>query len=338
MENLKQKYSLLQEEAIGLVKTTFLNELRMQLNLRKVSAPLVVLQGTGVNDNLNGIERPVEFPIADMEEQKAEVVHSLAKWKRMRLKEYAIEEGKGIVTDMRALRPDEKMSKIHSIFVDQFDWEVHISKEDRTLDKLKYVVKKIYSTLKHTEWIVAKSYTNFTPFLPESITFIHSEDLLSKYPTLTPKERENKITKEHGAVFIIGIGGVLADGKKHDGRAPDYDDWSTPTKEGYKGLNGDILVWNPVLNSSFELSSMGIRVNEESLINQLKLESCTQRKSLNFHSQLLQGKLPQSIGGGIGQSRLAMLLLRSRHIGEVQTSIWSKEIIEEAEKEGYQLL
>jgi aspartate--ammonia ligase len=326
------------EDAIALVKTTFLSELCNQLNLRTVSAPVVVLKGTGVNDDLNGVERAVGFPIKDMNEQIGEVVHSLAKWKRMRLKEYDIQEGKGIVTDMRALRPDEEMSAVHSISVDQFDWEQHISKEERSIDKLKSTVKKIYSALKFTEQTVFKAYPDFLPFLPEDIVFIHTEELLEQYPELTPKEREYQVAKQYGAVFIIGIGGALADGKKHDGRAPDYDDWSTETGAGQKGLNGDILVWNPVLKTAFELSSMGIRVDESALLKQLELEQCPERKSLHFHDQLLQGQLPQSIGGGIGQSRLAMLLLKKRHIGEVQVSIWSDKVKEEAKKEGYQLL
>jgi aspartate--ammonia ligase len=344
MKNLKEASThstldrITTEEAIDLVKSTFQKELCSQLDLKKVSAPAVVLKGTGINDDLNGTERAVGFPIKDMEEQRAEVVHSLAKWKRLRLKEYGIEEGKGIVTDMRALRPDEELSPIHSVTVDQFDWEKHISPKDRTVDILKETVRKIYHALRITERTIYRAFPDILPFLPEDIFFIHTEELLVKYPELSPKEREHEAAKQYGAVFIMGIGGALADGKKHDGRAPDYDDWSTQTADGLKGLNGDIVVWNPVLKSAFELSSMGIRVDETALLRQLEIEACPERKDLYFHKQLLKGELPQSIGGGIGQSRLVMLLLKKRHIGEVQVSIWSEKIKEEAEKEGIVLL
>lgn len=326
------------EDAIELVKSTFVKTLAQELDLKKVSAPVVVLTGTGINDDLNGIERPVGFPIKDLQERRAEVVHSLAKWKRLRLKEYAIPEGKGIVTDMRALRPDEELTSLHSIYVDQFDWEKHIAKTERTLEKLKDTVTRIYCALKATEQAVYEAYPALTPFLPEQIEFVHTEDLLEMYPDLTAKEREDAIVKKYGAVFLIGIGGVLKSGEKHDGRAPDYDDWSTKTKEGYQGLNGDILVWNPILGRAFELSSMGIRVDEIALMHQLELEGELSRKELYFHQLLLAGELPQSIGGGIGQSRLAMLLLKKKHIGEVQVSIWSDEIRTKAAEEGVALL
>ena len=326
------------EKLIELIKSTFIKELCYNLNLTKVSSPVVVLKGTGVNDNLNGVERPVSFPIKDMNEQQAEVVHSLAKWKRLRLKEYDIPEGEGIITDMRALRPDEEMSAIHSIYVDQFDWEKHISKDERSLDKLREVVNEIYAALKRTAARLYNQSKEFKQFLPQHIKFIHTEELLEKYPDLTPKERENIVAKEFGAVFIIGIGGSLANGKKHDGRAPDYDDWSTQTADGLKGLNGDIVVWNPILNSAFEISSMGIRVDETSLQRQLEIEGCPDRKDLYFHKQLLEGKLPQSIGGGIGQSRLAMLLLQKKHIGEVQVSIWSDKVKEYTDQMNIKLL
>lgn len=326
------------EKLIELIKSTFIKELCYNLNLTKVSSPVVVLKGTGVNDNLNGVERPVSFPIKDMNEQQAEVVHSLAKWKRLRLKEYDIPEGEGIITDMRALRPDEEMSAIHSIYVDQFDWEKHISKDERSLDKLREVVNEIYTALKRTAKRLYNQFNEFKQFLPQHIKFIHTEELLEKYPDLTPKERENIVAKEFGAVFIIGIGGALANGKKHDGRAPDYDDWSTPTEDGLKGLNGDIVVWNPILNSAFEISSMGIRVDETSLQRQLEIEACLDRKDLYFHKQLLKGELPQSIGGGIGQSRLVMLLLQKKHIGEVQVSIWSDKVKEHADQMNIKLL
>lgn len=326
------------EEAIELVKSTFMQELCQELNLSKVSAPVVVLKGTGINDDLNDLERPVDFPIKDMNERRAEVVHSLAKWKRLRLKEYAVPEGKGIVTDMRALRPDEVLSPLHSIYVDQFDWEKHIPTTARTLEELKMTVEKIYAALKKTEAKIFKVYPEVFPQLPPKITFIHSEELLEKYPTLSPKEREDAAAKEHGAIFLIGIGGALGNGQKHDGRAPDYDDWSTRTQEGKAGLNGDIIVWNATLGHSFELSSMGIRVDKVALLRQLELEGCLERKALYFHKLLLEEALPQSIGGGIGQSRLAMLLLKKRHIGEVQVSIWSDAIRAQAAREGIQLL
>ena len=326
------------EKLIELIKSTFIKELCYNLNLTKVSSPVVVLKGTGVNDNLNGVERPVSFPIKDMNEQQAEVVHSLAKWKRLRLKEYDIPEGEGIVTDMRALRPDEEMSAIHSIYVDQFDWEKHISKDERSLDKLREVVNEIYTALKRTAKRLYNQFNEFKQFLPQHIKFIHTEELLEKYPDLTFKERENIVAKEFGAVFIIGIGGALEDGKKHVGRAPDYDDWSTPTEDGLKGLNGDIVVWNPILNSAFEISSMGIRVDETSLQRQLEIEGCPDRKDLYFHQQLLKGELPQSIGGGIGQSRLVMLLLQKKHIGEVQVSIWSDKVKEYTDQMNIKLL
>lgn len=326
------------EEAIELVKTTFLKELSKVLCLKKISSPLVVLKGTGVNDDLSGLERPVSFPIKDMAEQQAEVVHSLAKWKRLRLKEYNIPKGKGVVTDMRALRPDEEHSAIHSIYVDQFDWEKHISLEERNLNTLKDTVCLIYKALKTTEQVIYSAYPSLCPSLPEEIMFIHTEDLLGLYPNLSPKERENAITQKYGAVFLIGIGGKLADGEKHDGRAPDYDDWTTPTSTQHKGLNGDILVWNTVLGGAFELSSMGIRVDKITLLRQLELEKELARKDLDFHQCLLAGDLPQSIGGGIGQSRLVMFLLQKRHIGEVQVSIWSETIRRNAKKEGIVLL
>ena len=326
------------ENSVRMIKSTFLTKLCEELNLSVVSAPVVVLKGTGINDNLNGIERPVGFPIKDMNEQTGEVVHSLAKWKRLRLRDYSIKEDSGIVTDMRALRPDEEMSTIHSIYVDQFDWEKHISQKDRNLNTLKDIVNKIYSALKYTNQLaITNNWPDDSLSLPKDITFIHTEDLINEFPNLTPKEREHSIVKRHGSVFLIGIGGKLVDGKKHDGRAPDYDDWSTETENG-KGLNGDILIWNPILGTSFEVSSMGIRVDKTSLLKQLEIEDCLDRKNLYFHNELLEGKLPQSIGGGIGQSRLVMLLLQKRHIGEVQVSIWSDTVKDSAEKMGIELL
>jgi aspartate--ammonia ligase len=330
---------LIAEQAIRMVKNTFLYKLCDELNLSVVSAPVVVLKGTGINDDLNGVERAVGFPIKDMGEQRAEVVHSLAKWKRLRLKEYGIEEGNGIVTDMRALRPDEEMSKIHSISVDQFDWEKHISEKDRNLNTLKDTVNKIYNAIKYTYQIsLINGWTEDSLSLPNDITFVHTEELIKEFPNLTPKQRENAIVQRYGSVFLIGIGGELSNGVKHDGRAPDYDDWSTPTEEGLKGLNGDILIWNPALGTSFEISSMGIRVDKTALLRQLEIEGCLDRKNLYFHNELLEGRLPQSIGGGIGQSRLAMLILQKKHIGEVQVSIWSDDVIESAKEMGIELL
>lgn len=327
------------ESAIIMIKNTFLTQLCENLNLNVVSGPLVVLKGTGINDDLNGTERAVSFPIKDMDEQRAEVAHSLAKWKRLRLKEYDIAEGCGIITDMRALRPDEEMSEIHSIYVDQFDWEKNISPKERNLTTLKDTVIKIYTSLRHTnELSLLNGWSDKLLELPRDITFIHTEDLIKEYPNLTPKERECKIVKRYVSVFLIGIGGELSNGVKHDGRAPDYDDWSTPTGDGLKGLNGDILIWNPALGTSFEISSMGIRVDKTALLRQLEIEGCLDRKNLYFHNELLEGRLPQSIGGGIGQSRLAMLILQKKHIGEVQVSIWSDDVIESAKEMGIELL
>lgn len=310
------------EKAITLVKETFEGELSRQLKLVKVSSPIAVLDGTGINDDLNGIERPVSFPVKSMEDKRAVVVHSLAKWKRLRLKQLEMEPNSGIITDMRALRPDEDFTALHSIYVDQWDWEQRIWPGDRTLNRLKETVKKIYSALRATELAVYEQYPQIEPVLPADITFIHSEELLCCYPWLSPKEREYAAAREYGAIFIIGIGGVLSNGERHDGRAPDYDDWSTLNEEGYSGINGDIIVWNPVLECAFELSSMGVRVDKAALIRQLEERGCSDRSLLTFHSMLLAGELPESIGGGIGQSRVCMFMLKKRHIGEVQVSIW----------------
>lgn len=316
---------LKREQAITFVKETFVGKLKQALNLIPVSSPLVVLDGTGINDDLNGVERPVAFPIKSLDEQRAVVVHSLAKWKRVRLSELEIEQEEGIITDMRALRPDEDYSPIHSIYVDQWDWEKVISPQDRNLAYLKATVKEIYRTLLETEQAVEQQYPDKKAVLPAEITFISSEELLQKYPDSTPKERENAIAKECGAVFLYGIGGELSNGFIHDGRAADYDDWSTQNDAGYQGLNGDILVWNPILNSAFELSSMGIRVDKQALIRQLEIRKCSERVELPFHQQLVNDELPQSIGGGIGQSRVCMFMLKLCHIGEVQVSIWDEQ-------------
>ncbi len=316
------------ETAIKMLKTEFQKALASRLNLRRVTAPLFVLAGTGINDDLNGVERAVSFPIKCMGDQKAEVVHSLAKWKRMKLGSYGIAPGYGLYTDMNAIRSDEELDNIHSLYVDQWDWERTITAADRQLVFLKWVVEKIYEAFLEIEQRIYAEYSHITPILPAEITFIHSEELLKRYPGLTPRERETEAAREYGAIFVIGIGGLLADGQKHDGRAPDYDDWTTPTHSGFHGLNGDIVLWNPVLQSSFEISSMGIRVDKEALVRQLDMAGCPQRKELTFHKALLEDKIPLSIGGGIGQSRLCMFFLRAAHIGEVQASIWPEEMIE----------
>ena len=322
------------EKAIKFIKDQFQTQLASELKLRRVTAPMIVMKGTGLNDDLNGIERPVAFPVKGLGEQTAEVVHSLAKWKRYMLGELQIPVGKGLYTDMNALRPDEDFSNLHSIYVDQWDWEKSISKEERSLEVLKQTVKQIYAALKRTEYILSEQYPMLKPQLPEEITFIHSEDLLEKYPKLSPKERESEAAKEFGAVFVIGIGGELKNGEPHDGRAPDYDDWTTHTLNGYCGLNGDIILWNPVLELAFEISSMGIRVDEDALIKQLEIRGEEKRKELMFHKKLLAGELPYSIGGGIGQSRLCMFLLKKAHVGEVQSSIWPDELRETCRKAG----
>ncbi len=310
------------EKAIPYVKDMFHDNLSAQLALLRVTAPMVVLSGTGINDDLNSVERPVSFPIKSMSDSRAEVVHSLAKWKRLKLAEMGVGPGRGIYTDMNALRPDEDLDNIHSIYVDQWDWEKVINRDDRNLSFLKSTVRRIYEAVKVTENKVFVEFPCIEPVLPEDIFFIHSEELLELYPGLSPKERENEIVRKHKAVFIIGIGGDLSDGKPHDGRAADYDDWSTENTYGYKGLNGDILLWNPVLENAFEISSMGIRVDEKALALQLAIRGQEWKKDLYFHRKLLAGELPCTIGGGIGQSRLCMFLLRKAHIGEIQSSIW----------------
>ncbi len=326
------------EKAIKAVKDMFQSNLAAQLTLLRVTAPMVVLSGTGINDDLNGVERPVRFPIKEMNDRKAEVVHSLAKWKRLKLAELKTPPGRGIYTDMNALRPDETLDNIHSIYVDQWDWEKVIRPSERNLDFLKKTVRRIYEAIKVTENRLYVEFPEIVPSLPDEIFFIHSEELLRMYPSMTPKERENAITKEHKAVFLIGIGGELSDGSVHDGRASDYDDWSTPNSDGYKGLNGDILLWNNVLESSFEVSSMGIRVDPESLRRQLAIRGDEDRAGLYFHKKLLSGELPQTIGGGIGQSRLCMFLLRKAHIGEIQSGLWPEEMVTACRSAGIDLV
>lgn len=326
------------EQGIKLIKEFFQQNLSTELRLRRVTAPLFVLQGLGINDDLNGVERAVTFPIKELGDAKAEVVHSLAKWKRMKLGEDDIEPGYGIYTDMNAIRADEELDNLHSLYVDQWDWEAVITKDQRTKAHLKSIVERIYGAIRRTEYLACEWYPQLKPFLPETIHFVHAEELLQMYPDMTAKEREDAICKKYGAVFVIGIGGKLSNGEKHDGRAPDYDDWSTVAEDGTVGLNGDILIWYPVLQRSFELSSMGIRVDKEALLRQLDIEGQNQRKDLFFHKQLLSDKLPLSIGGGIGQSRLCMVMLHKAHIGEIQASIWPDDMRSECSAAGMPLI
>ena len=338
-ENYKSHLDLKQtEKAIKLVKDFFQQDLASELKLSRVTAPLFVMKGTGINDDLNGIERPVAFPVKELDDKVAEVVHSLAKWKRMTLADLEIDPGYGLYTDMNAIRPDEELTNIHSLYVDQWDWERVITQEERNLDFLKKVVRKIYTVLLRTEFHVYEHYPQIKPILPEEITFIHTEELEASYPNLSPKERENTVAEKYGAVFLIGIGGELPSGKIHDGRAPDYDDWTTETVNGYKGLNGDIVIWNPVLQSSFEISSMGIRVDKATLLHQLKLTNTENRKDLLWHKRLLNDEFPLSIGGGIGQSRICMYFLRKAHIGEIQSSIWPDEMYEQCSRHNIHLV
>ncbi len=337
----KYKQKLLPETteiAIKKIKETFQEKLSRRLNLRRVTAPLFVLTGTGINDDLNGVEHAVTFNIDCMGGRQAEVVHSLAKWKRMKLGAYDIPAGYGLYTDMNAIRACEDLDNLHSLYVDQWDWEQSIKEEDRTLEYLKDTVKSIYSALKETEYLIYEEFPHITPRLPKEIKFIHSQELLDMFPDLPAKEREAEAAKKYGAIFLIGIGAPLSNGEPHDGRAPDYDDWITPNSDGFQGLNGDILLWDDILETPFELSSMGIRVSPHSLMQQLEARNCTERTSLTFHRTLLAGELPLSIGGGIGQSRLCMFLLQKAHIGEVQASIWPEEQIETCRKHGIMLV
>ncbi|MEA4984935.1 Aspartate--ammonia ligase [bioreactor metagenome] len=337
--NYKPLLNLQQTEVgIAKIKDFFQANLSAELRLRRVTAPLFVLRGTGLNDDLNGVERAVNFPIKDMQDVRAEVVHSLAKWKRVTLADYDIENGYGIYTDMNAIRADEELGNIHSLYVDQWDWERIMTAEERNIDFLKIIVKRIYATLLRTEYLVSESFPQIRPILPDEIQFIHAEELRQLYPDLSPKEREFKITQQYGAVFIIGIGAKLGDGEKHDGRAPDYDDWTTPGEKGLPGLNGDILLWNPILEMPLEISSMGIRVDKEALLRQLELENKTDRLELYFHKRLIEDSLPLSIGGGIGQSRLCMFFLRKAHIGEIQASIWPDDMRKACDEAGIFLI
>ena len=320
------------EKAIDLMKAHFESGLSSDLRLRRVTAPLFMLKGTGLNDDLRGVEKPISFKIKDMREQDAEVVQSLAKWKRMMLRDYDIRVGYGIYTDMNALRPDEELDNLHSVYVDQWDWEKAIHPEERTLDTLKEAVGKVWDNVKRSEFYLHTFFPQVEPELPGELTFIHSEQLFEKYPDLKPREREDRIAEEFGAVFIIGIGADLPDGKPHDRRAPDYDDWSTETEDGFRGMNGDIIVWNKVLKCAAEITSMGIRVDKDELMKQLELTGDLDRAELLFHRRLLNDELPSSIGGGIGQSRTAMQLLKKAHIGEIQSAIWPGEMVAHCRK------
>ena len=315
--------------AIKIIKDFFQRELAKQLNLTRVSAPLFVLPESGLNDNLNGVERPVSFGIKEQKDRPAEIVHSLAKWKRMALKQYGFQPGEGLYTDMSAIRRDEDTDNIHSLYVDQWDWEKIITREERTRETLELIVKAVYKALKVTGDYMAYEYEYIGRYLPDHIEFVTTQQLEDMYPDCTPKEREYKIAKLHKAVFIEQIGDKLKSGEKHDGRAPDYDDWK---------LNGDIIVYYPVLDIALELSSMGIRVDEAVLIEQLQKAGCEERAELAFQKELLEGKLPCTVGGGIGQSRICMFYLRKAHIGEVQSSIWPDGIRAEAEKHNIFLL
>lgn len=332
-EGYKPLLDLKQTElGIKQIKDFFQMNLSSELRLRRVTAPLFVLKGMGINDDLNGVERAVSFPIKDLGDAQAEVVHSLAKWKRLTLAEHGIKPGYGIYTDMNAIRADEELGNLHSLYVDQWDWERVILPEERTLDFLRATVERIYAALQRTEFLVCERFPKINPFLPETVHFIHAEELRQRYPDLTPKEREDRITREFGAVFIIGIGCPLGDGKPHDLRAPDYDDYSTIASNGLPGLNGDLLIWYDVLERAVELSSMGIRVDREALIRQLHESGKEERLNLYFHQRLMEGSLPLSVGGGIGQSRLCMIYLRKAHIGEIQASIWPDEMRSECER------
>lgn len=315
--------------AIKQVKDFFQRELAAELNLKRVSAPLFVSPESGLNDNLNGVERPVSFGVKEQNDKPFEIVHSLAKWKRLALKRYNFNVGEGLYTDMNAIRRDEDTDNIHSIFVDQWDWEKIIPEDARNEQTLRETVKAVYEALRVTEKYMANKYDYVECFLPEEITFITTQELVDLYPGLSAKEREYEIVKKYGAVFLMQIGDILSNGEKHDGRAPDYDDWK---------LNGDILVYYPVLDIALELSSMGIRVNAESLAEQLKKAGCEERSELPFQKALLNGELPQTIGGGIGQSRICMFFLRKAHIGEIQVSVWPDEIYDEAAAKGITIL
>ena len=343
MSNLPKNYKPVlgvkeTEHAIVSIKDFFQLTLSTELNLTRVTAPLFVPSGMGINDDLNGVEKPVSFNVKGMNGQKMEIVQSLAKWKRLKVTEMGMKPGFGIYTDMNAIRPDEELDAVHSLYVDQWDWCMAIDEKDRTVFYLFDIVKKIYRTLKRVEFFLYDRYSMLEPVLPEDIKLIYSDDLLREYPGMTAKERENAAAKKYGAIFICGIGGKLPDGSIHDGRAPDYDDWITDAGDGHVGLNGDIIVWNETLGRAFELSSMGIRVSPESLKRQLKERGCEERAELPFQKKLLNGELSFTLGGGIGQSRLCMILLRKAHICEVQVSEWPQSELDACAAAGIPVL
>ncbi len=325
------------EKAIKKIKDYFQINLAEELNLIRVTAPLLVKAGTGINDDLTGVEKPVSFQIKDMNHTRGEIVQSLAKWKRLTLAKLNIGHEEGIYTDMNAIRPDEKLDNLHSLYVDQWDWERVIIAPERNLEFLKKTIRRIYRAILKTEEFLAAGYPSLEPVLPREICFIHAQELADKFPDLSPEGREAAICRDVGAVFIIGIGAPLKNGLPHDKRAPDYDDWTTPTELG-PGLNGDIIVWHQILERSLELSSMGIRVDPEALEKQLDMNGSQGRRELFFHQKLLKGELPLSIGGGIGQSRFCMFLLKKAHIGEVQASVWPDEVLEECRRQKIFLL
>ena len=326
------------EGAIRFIKRNFERELSGELKLSYVTAPLYVQSGSGINDDLTGVENAVKFKIKDLDNKNVEIVHSLAKWKRMILCDAKYSQGYGIYTDMNAIRADEVLDNIHSVYVDQWDWERVISKDEYNLDFLKKIVRKIYSAIKRTEFLINDQYPSLKSRLADDITFIHSEDAYEMYPNLSPEEREKKLSEKYGAIFIIGIGYTLKDNKPHGSRAPDYDNWSEATFNGHYGLNGDIILWDDIRKDSLEISSMGIRVNKDALLRQLKITKCEERSSLYWHKRLLNGDFPLTIGGGIGQSRICMYLLHKAHIAEVQSSVWGDDLIKEAAEKNISLL
>lgn len=329
-DNYKPGMSIKETEiAIKFIKDHFERVLAEEMNLTRVSAPLFVRPETGLNDNLNGVERPVSFDVPDAGGKGVEIVQSLAKWKRMALKRYEFKKGEGLYTDMNAIRRDEVLDNLHSCYVDQWDWEKILDKSERTEEKLKSIVRQLFAVFKRTEDEVCKAFPSLERYLPEDIFFITTQELEDRYPELDPKGREDAILKEKKAVFIMKIGGILKSGIRHDGRAPDYDDWE---------LNGDIVFWYPVLNRAFEVSSMGIRVDEDSLLKQLKLANCEERRELPFHRDLIEKRLPYTVGGGIGQSRICMFYLGKAHVGEVQSSLWPEDMAEDCLSSGIQLL
>lgn len=329
-KDYKPKMNIKETEiAIKQLKDCFEKTLANSLNLQRVSAPLFVFPESGINDNLNGIERPVDFEIKDIQNKKSEIVHSLAKWKRMALYKYKFKHDEGLYTDMNAIRRDEELDNLHSVYVDQWDWEKIILKAERKMETLEKTVKQLFNVFKIAEAYITDAHPELDKYLPNEIKFITTQELEDMYPELTPKEREDKITKKYKAVFLTKIGGKLKSGQRHDGRAPDYDDWS---------LNGDLLFWYPVLEKAFEVSSMGIRVDEETLLKQLEELDCLERATLEFHQAVLSKEIPYTIGGGLGQSRICMFLLGKAHIGEVQSSLWPEEMIKECTKHEIHLL